>query len=488
MDEPLLSEAREWSGYWWMPQAPDEKLTGVLSYDPQKGLRLHLIGAGWMGADSQVNGLMFADWLGEWPVIHGEGDGQKITLLNTHALTTPRHKQDIYVHTALVGCHLLDERQAVFIGGHATVENMTAWSRRSGIGMKHHWGSAPDTVSGEITLTQLSPKTVDIDGLTAKLGQWWWQPYADQTRYGTRARVNENASIAFSSDCGRPLREWLDLLTGIADLVSLSTLTACGVMTMSVQMPATPEAFRDDHPERDWPREIDVYQDRVVKPEPEAKAVDPWTMVLTLDDVPFEELIPRWLQVRERFSAARSMILGLQYVSGGYLETKVVTAVAAAESFHRALNAGPPIPKDQFKALRNHLLEVVPDEYKSWVRERLAQNAPSLKERLLALIERLGDVGIQLIPDGESWAIAAGRARNTLAHSGPSGGHTRDQLRAVIDVTSAVVILNLMQELGVPEARMLQSLTDQPTLRRAVELAAKEYAAADKSDSSTSNG
>lgn len=45
-NDPLnLNEASEWQGLWWLPEAPDERLPGVLRYDGKGGLSLSLIGA-----------------------------------------------------------------------------------------------------------------------------------------------------------------------------------------------------------------------------------------------------------------------------------------------------------------------------------------------------------------------------------------------------------------------------------------------------------
>lgn len=42
----LLSESRTWTGHWWLPNSPDNKVPGVLTYEPGDGLTLRLIG-GW---------------------------------------------------------------------------------------------------------------------------------------------------------------------------------------------------------------------------------------------------------------------------------------------------------------------------------------------------------------------------------------------------------------------------------------------------------
>ncbi|MDU2193884.1 MAG: hypothetical protein E7E22_09210 [Actinomyces sp.] len=51
-NDPLkLDESGEWAGLWWLPEAPEERLSGVLRYDGKGGLSLSLIG----GFDERIS-------------------------------------------------------------------------------------------------------------------------------------------------------------------------------------------------------------------------------------------------------------------------------------------------------------------------------------------------------------------------------------------------------------------------------------------------
>jgi len=38
MTDHQLNEAQEWTGQWWLPNDPDNKVSGILTYDPSEGL------------------------------------------------------------------------------------------------------------------------------------------------------------------------------------------------------------------------------------------------------------------------------------------------------------------------------------------------------------------------------------------------------------------------------------------------------------------
>jgi hypothetical protein len=54
------------------------------------------------------------------------------------------------------------------------------------------------------------------------------------------------------------------------------------------------------------------------------------------------------------------------------------------------------------------------------------------------------------VPDVDRWARRTTLARNDLAHEGKTPSHSTDELIAVVDVTTAIVILNVLHELGLP--------------------------------------
>ena len=81
------------------------------------------------------------------------------------------------------------------------------------------------------------------------------------------------------------------------------------------------------------------------------------------------------------------------------------------------------------------------------------------------------------MPDAKKWAKEAADARNGLAHVGRSEDHTFDDLHAVVEVTRAVVILNMLHQLGVPPERLATGLDEHPVLSQAVFLAKKHYPA-----------
>lgn len=160
------------------------------------------------------------------------------------------------------------------------------------------------------------------------------------------------------------------------------------------------------------------------------------------------------------------MTLGLRYAPARYVENNLLTAVGAAEVLHRGLRIDErPFPADEFKPMREAMLEHVPEEHRERFKGAI-RNDPTLRDRLHALAARPDQEAISmLMPDVDRWARRTTLARNDLAHEGKTPKHSFEELIAVVDVTTAVVTLNLLHELGVPAERQREIVRDHPQLR-----------------------
>lgn len=131
--------------------------------------------------------------------------------------------------------------------------------------------------------------------------------------------------------------------------------------------------------------------------------------------------------------------------------------------------------KAKFKVLRKELLCMAPEEYRDWLDKKL-YNEPSLYERLIALAsEPPEEVVRALVPNVPAWARATTDAGNDLAHRGESKRVNKQEMVAAVEVAGAVVIVNLLDQLRIPPARILRAVEHNPDLKMAASLARKHW-------------
>lgn len=476
-NDPLnLDQASEWAGLWWLPEDPEEQVPGVLRYDPEGGLSLSLIGAfeDRIMSTTSPGVTAFHEGSRTWDVIHGAAERREITLLGSVPSSSKRtlgarvkspDRQTVAATTAIVGAHISGESDAVFSAAQVSVEDLGLWA---GSSVFEGFLGAPDGKidgTGSISVKPVEAQSVVVDGTEFRLSHRHTLPFFDQRKGGTVGRMRDTAFVRvvpadpFSAGGAR------EAASLVQDLISLATHRAAGVVWLRLEVAETePSLLPDGRPIP--PRHADVLYSPAALGKHDAKTVDHHRVFFTCDSLPFEDVVPRWCEAHGRLQAATNMILGLRYAPARYVESNLLTAVGAAEVLHHGLRIDEkPFPAADFKAMRDAMLEQVPEEHRDRFKGAI-RNDPTLRDRLQALAARPDQHAIALLmPDLDRWARRTVRARNDLAHEGTTPGHSFDELIAVVEVTTAVVILNVLHELGLPAERQREIVREHPQLR-----------------------
>jgi hypothetical protein len=504
-----LSEAEDWFGYFWPPGRMEQLArAGHLSYRQEAGPKVRLIGG-------------FRDHI--LPVVHGSIEKVPITLLDCVATSTTRpmldpepHRQDIDPDRVLYGINLDDPAEKCFKALDIEIENLSRWSAERDMTLKFEYddrltttGQDDQPSGGRIRRTlrrvlhrgaqqtdqpvQRMPtgyaswgvegKPVDarqaqMGEITAELRRSRVLPNWDEHRDRTVGRIAARSVLHFTSTRSRSIDEWEAVSRMAQDLLSLATFAPCAVLRKTL-VPDDAKITSDNTAQS----EIHVYERQLVTGAPNEPAMIAWEMLFNLSDIDFGVVLPEWSRVRDKLRPTCNMILGLKYLPGGYLETKLLTATGAAEimesSLAKGLNRPLPVPKERYKVLRKELLCLAPEEYRDWLDNKL-YNAPSLQDKLKLLVSQFDNqITEKLLPNVELWAQRTTYARNDLTHRGESQRVPALEMSAVADVTVAVVVIALLSQLRIPTPRILQALEHHPDLKHAPNLARRYWPAED---------
>ena len=123
-------EAKEFKGKWWLPKRPNNKVAGILYYNPSEEFRLELIGSFDTDNDNSIAAIFSAE---KEEVIHGQAsDGTNISLFNSHCDIAHIGKADFstVVYKAreiAIGMHVasLDEKR--FFKASVLIPELSYW-------------------------------------------------------------------------------------------------------------------------------------------------------------------------------------------------------------------------------------------------------------------------------------------------------------------------------------------------------------------------
>lgn len=474
-NDPLnLDEAVEWAGLWWLPDDPGKQIPGILRYDGEGRSSLSLIGAFEDRIFSTVASGVMDELEGTrtWDVIHGVAEQREVTLFgcvptrSTWPMFSRVKSPDIQTISAtivIVGAHVSGEEDAAFAAAEVSVEDLALWAASSVF--SGSFGSRDGKLdgTGTVSVKPVNAETVTVDGTEYSLVHTHTLPFFDRRKGRTVGRMRDTASIRIRRAEPFTLRAGLDAASLIQDLIALATHRAAGVIWLQLEVAGTETVLPNGLPSPR--RRANVLYSPVAPGKHDEKGVDPDRVFFTCRELPFEKVMQRWCEAHGRLQAATNMILGLRYAPARFIENNLLTAVGAAEALHRGLDIDEkPIPEAEFKAIRNAMLDQVPEEHRGRFKAAI-RNAPTLRDRLLALAARPDQGAIkQLVPDVDHWAKQTARARNDLAHEGRTPDHSIDELDAIVGATTAVVILNILHELGLSAERQRQIVREHPQL------------------------
>lgn len=481
-NNPLsLDENGEWAGMWWLPDAPNQQVPGMLHYDSESGLSLSLIGAfeNRIMSNPSPGVTIFHEGSKTWNVIYGAAEQREITLLGCYPTNSKRtigarvktpDKQTIKITTALIGVHVDSEDKKLFSAVEISVEDIGRWGASSVIEMFLGATNGHLDGSGTLQVKPIPKQSVDVNGTEFILSHRYTLPSLDQQRSSTVGHIDDTTFMRIDPAEVCSVWDAQNYTRLIQDLVALATHRAVGVIWLRLKLSEkTNPALRT---QRSQEHNVDVLHSPLRVGVHDMKAVQSNHMLFTCKDIPLKEIIPQWCKVYERLRPALNMILGLRYAPAQYVENNLLTAVGAAEVLHRNLKIDePPIPSKEFKPMREAILEHVPEEYKEHIKG-LLRNAPTLRERLCALAARPDKEAISsLIPNVDSWAQRTTQARNDLTHEGRTSNHSLKELIAIVNVTTAVVILNLLNEIGLSAELQRKIVQQHPQLHETAQQA-----------------
>lgn len=207
-------------------------------------------------------------------------------------------------------------------------------------------------------------------------------------------------------------------------------------------------------------------------------------VLFTLNDVRLDVVLPRWQRNAERLDGVLAS-LAIARDRNALLEPRLMAAATAAETLHRAHHGtlpDPALPDADFALLRHHIVAGVAAAIAAYPHLAAHENAvlgrfhnegrTTLHTRLLGLADMLGPHAAPLLTgedpssspeqqrppstlrEARAWARATTRARNGIAHNGLVGAIGHAAAAAVLWVTTAVVELLVLRELGIDERHL----------------------------------
>jgi hypothetical protein len=365
----VMDEGFEYQGHWWTPEEPDEKLPGILRFDPEEGATLSLFGS--LRAPEGAEGI---------PILGLAMDNTPITLTNliwppsipvipsgTLGPTTSTVNADMVI----VGKHFEQEEEVGFERLVVEYLHLDAWAGVSGFEIA--FVDDPDTRPISVRHELPEPIAADVGG-EYKVNLFFGSGFEASPRPFTSATITQVAELIISFSEKKSLRYLRDIAYRLQHLISLGTRRAAFPVAMWGATGPVGEARRVGIYYRTLGT-TDTVKDRPARHE----------MLFSLRDLPsgFGPAVENWLARAEILDPVYQLYLGTMYNPQMFLGQRFLNLVQALEAYHRRTTTTLNLPEDEHEKRIESILGAVPEEHRTWLQGKLRySNELILRKRI----------------------------------------------------------------------------------------------------------
>ena len=387
MAAPLgLKDSFTEEGLWWVKGRKGDEVAGTLTFDPENGAVLRLLGitrdlvsafnAAFTGADR------------DYEIIYGvTKKGKPATLLRSlnaqRQLNMPGIPNETWKSNLLVvGLHLDDEdKDEVFSKSYVRFQGIEKWLGHEPFTRTY------DHDEGSLTVRAIKPRETHFadhaDFKVTSVGSVYSNNEPD-----THYALDAYSQLGIEPHTPKSLNWHMARATRLQELAALCTGHYLPLTSLELRGPDEPvgNVVR--------PAEVHMYA-RMTHPEGDSRPTHEAPMVSGPELISFNSgAVQSWFDQHEIFSPAIAMFFTITGQREMFSNIRLLLAIQALEVFHRRTTTDSVMPEHEFTSFRDALVKSIPDPGDKKMKEKLQStwlylNELSLGQRLRAIVADL---------------------------------------------------------------------------------------------------
>lgn len=467
-----LTETIETPGMFWLPEHPDDRLSGVLKISESGEVTVDLAG---LFGDPLVMPERFRsidNMIGEEAIPELERvvgtiqQGGQITLDQCHRLKSRFSVPDrmatstIAAGLAFVGAEQGQGEEVLLTEVSYSIEGLGDWLSISGIEIEH--ANEDPALSIRIQM---------LDDISLSL------PCGDELSFAfsltlpaigmhtTEATVKQNAVVRLRPKDPQPIEYFSTVAFKLCSFLTLALDQAVSIQSMTGNLYLEPT---DEQKRR---RPVKIYGQ--FPPWPEKKPT------IRLHDTLFrypevtgqlQTMMFKWFESYEQFKPAFDLYFASRTQPTQFLETKVLWLCQALEAFHRKSSDEAEMSDDEFAVIRKAVLQSCPIDKREWLGYRLRYaNELSFRHRINGLLKPLAR-WFGNTRQRRAFVNSVGDTRNYLTHYDEATTKDRatdsNQMFELYEKLEGLFQLHLLRLIGFDDSSVDSTIEGNRRLRR----------------------
>lgn len=452
MAETGKQRSFESPGVFWLPENPDQKVTGQLSHTTDDGPQVRLVG----GFASSVFGVS--------RVVHGVLDSAPCTLFNCRYVSSRDSygglRQIVFeADLLLVGEHVASLDELVFVGSFVRFGGLDEWVNFGAIKIGPPEGDMVTTPSKFDLVTQqpITVKSEQMGGTVTLCGHY-------NGSFGHR-KIDWEYHSFFELSLDNPIsiRTLSKSVFELQYLFTLLTWARAPISYLSVLRLVAKDAMNPQG--KRW---SGLYGHWAATSQEDKTSSHLLTYLADIfDDLP--QIIAAWFQSSLAIRTARNLLTSIISSEGQYLQFKFLALMQIVEATHRSLDPKSYMSEANYNIVRQTLVAAIPGNVEASHRASLKSrieygNELSLRTRLKELFLRLPEkLRFHICNDHNTFVGQAVDIRNTLTHPKTDATAIEPDPIQVLQTSRRIQLLltiAFLNELGVSFDKIEKIATD----------------------------
>ncbi len=370
-------------GFWWITGREDARVAGTLTFNPEQGARLNLLGN--LDDPERSINMIFGIERGEAAVIYGETTkGKPVTLFKARNLGRPIYIPGTAIETwssnlLVIGLHIESADKAIFSKSCSRFEGIENW-------LGHRLSVVTlDAEENRLLVKVAKPieeHFASYDDFEVTSVRILYYSNTPDTRY----TIDAVSQFGVTPTTPKSLNWHLSKATGLQELASLCT---CNLLPLT--------ALQLEGPEQNLgqgmmcPAEVHVYT-RLVHDKMGTGPKPPMPLLSGPELVSINAgAVKQWFDDYDKFRPVIGLCLTAMGGQEMFMNVRFLLAIQALEAFHRLTSEDTVMPEADFPAFLKMMTNTIPKSASDCMKEKLRGtyrylNEPSLKQRLEAMI------------------------------------------------------------------------------------------------------
>lgn len=377
-------------GLFWLPGRQDDEVPGTLSYDPESGAVLKLLGI--FGELQEAFNRAFGGTPDDdEAVVHGVTmKGKPISLLRAYNINRQLNMPGIPSETwksnlMVIGTHLTNaDDEAIFSKSYFRFDEIETWLEHSS------FNDVLDTEAKTLTVHAVKPREVPFayhaDFKVSSVGSL----YSDK-KLATRFVIDVTSQMAITPHEPQSLNWHLNRAVRLQELASLCTGHFLPLTSFELREPDVSLGGGGTRP-----TEVHFYAQMINgegRAETQSKRRTPIVTGPELNRFN-SQAMQLWFDQFEAFDPALRLFFTVTGARQMFVNIRLLLAIQALEVFHRRTSDEAIMTEEKFSEFTDAMVAAIPPDTEPNMREKLESlyryaNEPSLKQRLRSIVASL---------------------------------------------------------------------------------------------------